>query len=272
VLNADDPIVAEMAAATDARVVYFSQDAHNSVVAAHLAAGGSAVIVEHGAIVLASGERRTPLVELDRVPFTHEGRIRFQVANALAAVAAAWAGDLNPALIARALRTFRTDFAIVPGRFNLMTLNGVEVVMDYGHNAAALQALGQAVEALGQRRTTLVMGLPGDRPDHDLVATIQATLPYVDAYVFHDSEPRGRSHNEVPLLLQRQLPASKASAIASNEIDALEHAWHELTPGERIIVIAARPEDVHNFFETLERSNAEDGDCQIDHSARTMAA
>jgi cyanophycin synthetase len=272
VLNADDPIVAEMAAATDARVVYFSQDAHNSVVAAHLAAGGSAVIVEHSAIVLASGERRTPLVELDRVPFTYEGRIRFQVANALAAVAAAWAGDLNPALIARALRTFRTDFAIVPGRFNLMTLNGVEVVMDYGHNAAALQALGQAVEALGQRRTTLVMGLPGDRPDHDLVATIQATLPYVDAYVFHDSEPRGRSHNEVPLLLQRQLPASKVSAIASNEIDALERAWHELTPGERIIVIAARPEDVHNFFETLERSNAEDGDCQIDHSARTMAA
>jgi cyanophycin synthetase len=37
ILNADDPLVAEMAAATDARVIYFSLNAKNHIIAAHLA-------------------------------------------------------------------------------------------------------------------------------------------------------------------------------------------------------------------------------------------
>src|SRR5688500_16865334 len=45
VLNAEDPLVAEMAASTDARVVYFGLDPNHHVIAAHLAEDGEAVYV-----------------------------------------------------------------------------------------------------------------------------------------------------------------------------------------------------------------------------------
>jgi cyanophycin synthetase len=187
VLNAEDPLVAEMAAATDARVVYFTADPHNPVHDAHIAQGGACVYVENGAIMLAKSGQRDELVSLDRVPFTLGGKVRFQVQNALAAVAAAWSAGLNPAMIVRALTTFVTDDATVPGRFNVSEIGGVQVVLDYGHNTAALTALGQAVQALGTRRTVMVLALPGDRRDEDLRTSVEATLAYADEYVFYDS-------------------------------------------------------------------------------------
>src|SRR5205814_1677818 len=81
----------------------------------------------------------------------------------LAAVAAAWASGLNPALIVRALSTFTTSTSMLPGRFNVSEIGGRQVILDYGHNAAAMRALGEAVVALGRRRTVLVLALPGAR-------------------------------------------------------------------------------------------------------------
>ena len=48
------------------------------------------VVTRDNALVVAEADREFPLLSLDRVPLTHHGRIRFQVENALAAVAATW--------------------------------------------------------------------------------------------------------------------------------------------------------------------------------------
>jgi cyanophycin synthetase len=180
VLNADHSLVAEMAAATDAEVIYFSESASNAVSIAHRSEDGRCVYVEDGFIVLATGDERMELVELERVPFTAQGKISFQVQNALAATPAAWGAGLNPAMIVRALTTFTTDASMVPGRFNVFELNGVQVVLDYGHNLAAMQALAAAVEALGPRHTIMALTLPGDRRDEDLIATLEATFPFAN--------------------------------------------------------------------------------------------
>jgi cyanophycin synthetase len=255
VLNADDPLVAEMAAATDARVVYFGMNPKRSVMAAHLADDGSCVFVEDGAIVLARDGHRDTLVELERLPFTHGGRVRFQVQNALAAVAAAWAAGLNPAMIVRALTTFRSDAAMVPGRFNVRELRGVEVVLDYGHNAAAMRALGEAIESLGKRRTVMVLGLPGDRRDEDLIATVQATRAFADEYVLHDLEDRrGRAENEVPKLLRAQLPKSVRTTLAANQREALRTAWQRVRPSDRLLVTADIVDDTIEALQELEEA------------------
>lgn len=239
VLNAEDPLVAEMAAATDARVVYFSADPHNHVLRAHLAEeAGWGALVEDGMIVLAEGERRIELVELERIPFTHGGKIRFQVMNALAATAAAWAAGLNPAMIVRALTTFETDVQTTPGRFNMIDFNGVEVIVDYGHNPAALEALGEAVMALPARHTVIAFTLPGDRRDEDIIASTDATVPYVDAYVVYDSEDRrGRAVNEVAELICRHIPADLPCEIVVGQQAGILRAWQLVKPGDRLLVI-----------------------------------
>lgn len=261
VLNADDPLVAEMAAATYGEVIYFCMDKDNPTIQAHLHEGGRCVFVEDNAIVLATGESRFELVTLDRIPFTLQGKIRFQVQNALASVAAAWANDLNPALIVRALTTFKSDFNAVPGRFNLTEINGVEVVLDYGHNPAALQALTAAVMALDKRKTVFVMGLPGDRRDEDIYASVQATLPLGQFYILHDLEDlRGRKPNEIPQLMQQALPPGIPWRYACYQLDALQIAWRLVRPGDRLVIIADIPEKT---FEALQKlgENHKDGDC-----------
>jgi cyanophycin synthetase len=272
VLNADDPLVAEMAAATDADVVYFSTNLQQHIVQAHLAEGGRCVVVNDNTIVLATGQNQVELVELDRVAFASGGKIRFQVANALAATAAAWAAGLNPAMIARALTTFTSDSSMVPGRFNITELHGVELVMDYGHNEAAMKALGEAVLALGNRKTVMALALPGDRRDEDLAATIKATIPFVDEYVMYDLDDlRGRTQREVPNLLQRCLPEHCVCTMASDQHEAMIKGWQAVQPGDRMVVIVDKVDEALAQLRSLAESITEDAACYAPISAEVGA-
>jgi cyanophycin synthetase len=271
VLNAEDPLVAEMAAATDARVVYFSQSANNYVMAAHLAEGGEGVFVEDGMIILAQDKSRVELVELERIPFTMNGRLPFQVMNALSATAAAWAAGLSPAMIARALTTFETSASTVPGRFNIFELNGVEVILDYGHNPAALEALGEAVNALSQRHTIMSLTLPGDRRDEDLIASTRATLSYVDSYIVYDSEDlRGREPDEVPQIMCAQLPPDVPCEVVKGQHDGILKAWRQARPGDRLIVICDEVDESLEILHSLAQSVAEDLACTNPLAAESM--
>jgi cyanophycin synthetase len=245
VLNAEDRLVAEMAAACRGRTMYYARSARHPVLASHLAAGERGVSVEDGWIVLHDGASRTPVLELARVPLTAGGRIGFQVENALAATAAAWAVGVNPAILARGLSTFGESPLAVPGRFNRFDVNGVELVLDYAHNRAAMAALGEALHALGERRTFLVVGLPGDRRDEDLEATIQATCSFAHAWVLHDlADRRGRAPNAVPELLRRALPPEAAWQIAPSSREAADAAMKLARPGDRVVVIADEVDDL----------------------------
>jgi cyanophycin synthetase len=263
VLNADDALVAEMAAACDGRVVYFSRQENNHIIAAHLASGGRAVMVQNGVITLADSTTRISLIELERLAWTAGGRIGFQVQNALAASAAAWAEGLNPAFIARALSTFTTSYSMVPGRFNISQINGVELILDYGHNRAALEAMGEAMAALEPRHTLLMITLPGDRRDDDLLATMEATRSFCHEYIIYDTaELRGRAVGTIPPLLGSQLPDYVPRLYAANQEEALALAWQRVRPGDRLILIADIVEDAIQLIERLSAALQEGTDCQ----------
>ena len=147
VLNAADPLVAEMAAKCPGKVVFFARDPAQSVLAAHRQNGGRAIFVRDGAIVIADGAREEVVISLDRVPLTHRGRIGFQVENALAAIAAAWSLGVPLDVIRTRVESFAADLDTVarplqPAGDPTAPL----VVIDYGHNSSALLALVEAVE------------------------------------------------------------------------------------------------------------------------------
>jgi cyanophycin synthetase len=264
VLNAEDAYVAEMAAATDAKVVYFGSSPDHHIIHAHLAEGGSAVFIQDGMVTIGIGELRIELVEIERVAFTYGGKIKFQVANTLAATAAAWAAGLNPAMIARALTTFRTDADMMPGRFNVSETRGVEMVLDYGHNEAAMRALGGAIEALGRKRTLMVIGLPGDRRPQDIAATIDATIPFVDEYLLHDLEDRrGQPVNAIPEQMAARLPGGKAYTIVASQHDAVFAAWKLCKPGDRLIIIADIVDETLKSIQMLNATLSQDLDCDF---------
>ena len=70
------------------------------------------------------------------------------VANALAAAAAAWAAGAHLHDIRQGLRTFSTSFFQAPGRLNLIDLGGVRVIIDYCHNVDGMRQLADFVERM----------------------------------------------------------------------------------------------------------------------------
>ncbi len=169
VLNAADPLVADMAPFCPGSVVFFAQDPENAVIQAHRARGGRAVVVRHGEIVLVEGARETGLSRLFDIPLTHGGRIGFQVENTLASAAAAWALGIDLETIRNGLESFGSEMHVVPGRFNLLEIGGATVVLDYGHNPSALLAMIEAIEPLPHERRMAVYSTAGDRRDEDMI-------------------------------------------------------------------------------------------------------
>ncbi|MDP1594323.1 MAG: cyanophycin synthetase [Gallionella sp.] len=109
VLNASDPLVAQLAEYCDGEVIFFSSDADSSVIREHLAQAGRAVWVREGVIVLGTGAQEIILFRLASVPVAESERQ--QLDNVLAAIAAAWALGISVDLIRAGIATFEVERA-----------------------------------------------------------------------------------------------------------------------------------------------------------------
>ncbi len=245
VLNAADRLVAEMANVCPGKVIWFAADRNHPVMRTQRALGGRKVYVETGAdgrpaIVAAEGawRERVPLAD---VPLTRGGRIAFQVENAMAAVAAAWAVGLPWDTIRSGLASFVADTDNAPGRFNLLDYKGATVIADYGHNPDAMRALVQAVEALPAQRRSVVISGAGDRRDEDIRAqTAILGAAFDEVILYQDAAQRGRADGEVIALLREGLRgAGRTSRIDEirGEFLAIDTALERLAPGDLCLIL-----------------------------------
>ena len=111
VLNADDPLVADMASLCDGEVIFFSNDASAPVMAAHLKEGKRGVFVRDGKVIQATGSSEVRVSDVTAIPLTGGGAVAFQIDNVLAAVAAAWALGISADLIRAGIELFSTEQA-----------------------------------------------------------------------------------------------------------------------------------------------------------------
>lgn len=111
VLNASDPRVAALASLCDGQVILYGKDAALPAIESHRAAGGRAVLLQQGQLVLAQGSTVTPVAGLSYLSARRGKNMRDDklVCSVLAAVAAAWALQISPDLIAAGLKTFELD-------------------------------------------------------------------------------------------------------------------------------------------------------------------
>ena len=104
-------------------------------------------------ITIIEHRRETSLLLASQIPATFDGRLRVNIANAMAAAAAALAEDVQLEYIRQALRTFTSSFFQTPGRFNLLEVQGRRVIMDYCHNVAGLESMADFVKRMEPERT-----------------------------------------------------------------------------------------------------------------------
>ena len=201
VLNADDPLVAQMAQRVKAQIAYFSMNPDNELVARHTAAGGLAAIYENGYLSILKGDWTLRIEQAINVPLTMGGRAPFMIANALAACLAAFAQGLKIEDIRSALSSFQASVDQTPGRMNLFNLGSYHALLDYAHNPHSYKALGSFVQNWDGMRIGVV-GAPGDRRDEDFVTLGRLSAEMFDRIIVkEDIDRRGREPGVVAKLI-----------------------------------------------------------------------
>jgi cyanophycin synthetase len=252
VLNAADPLVAAMAEKCPGNVVFFALAGDHPVVAAHRQKGGRSVFVRDRSIVLAMGDYEIPLLSVDRVPLTHGGRVSFQVENTLASIAAAWALGIPAEMIRVRAENFVPNLDLNPGRFNIVEINGTTVVVDYGHNVSALQALIEALRNFSQPRRAVVYSTAGDRRDIDFLEQGRLIGAHFDrVYLYEGDYCRNRAPGEIMSLLSQGLhgaPRTKEVHSIQGHFKAIDMALAAVKPDELLVIQADVVDDTVHYL------------------------
>jgi len=249
VLNADDLQCLRMADHTHAtRIAYVTMNPRHELVREHIRAGGLAVVLEDGIngqmITLYDHGTHQPLLWTHLIPATLEGKALHNVQNAMFAAGMAYAMGVKLENIRQGLRTFDATYFQAPGRTNVFDGHPFKVILDYGHNPAAVQAmadLAAKLEVSGRR--ICVLAAPGDRRDEDIrdMARIAGTT-FDHLILRRDDDPRGRGPDDVPRILRDALLANGFAeeniTVIPDEQAAIEAALRMARRGDLLLVFA----------------------------------
>ena len=259
VLNADEPLVHEMRRRTRADVVLFSAaPAVNEPFQEHVDEGGIGACVEDDLFVVRRGRLRIPIADLREVPLTMSGAARFQIGNILAAIATTYVQGVRYDTIRAGLLSFFPSPTMTPGRLNLIRLGGARVLVDYGHNSAAVQGLMDLTRAMQARRRVGVVAAPGDRRDEDLKQLGRIVAPVLDRVILReDKDLRGRRPGEAAWLIGEGLresgfPEDRTETVL-DESDAVERALETLEDGDLAVILV---DDVHGVLAQVQRGGS----------------
>ncbi|MBK8257606.1 MAG: cyanophycin synthetase [Polyangiaceae bacterium] len=247
VLNADDPLVVKMADKAEGKIMYFSRSPSNPVVRTHVKQGGRAAVIEQGVngdmLTIYDGDRHIPVTWTHLIPATLEGRAKFNVENALAAAAVAYSMGLTLEQIRHGLRTFTTSFFQAPGRCNVFDEHPFRVIVDYGHNPAAMERMAELVKSLRKKRAIGVLQAAGDRRDVDIREIGRTAAPAFDILITkEDDSRRGRPVGEVANLLAQGARegglAEENLIFLTDEPDAVQRALKMAEPEDLVVIFA----------------------------------
>jgi len=256
VLNADDPLVAAMAKndRIKAKVAYFSMDRWHPVIWEHIQNGGVAAVYDNGYLSFLTGEEVIQVEQAVNIPLTLGGKAPFMIANALAASLAAYLQGVKVEDISTALRTFRASVDQTPGRMNLIKWANFHILLDYAHNPAGYQALGQFVGNWSTGERIAVIGAPGDRRDQDLRKLgVLAAQIFDRVIIKEDEDNRGRNRGEVAALIGEGIKQEKPDfpyEIILDEQRAIETALVKATENSLVVIL---PDKVDRALQLLKQ-------------------
>ena len=281
VLNADDRLVRRMRNRCAGNIVWYSLQPADSperrFIDQRLARGGRAVVLEKtdrgDMIVIKHGKRSMQLAWTHLLPSTFGGTAMFNVANAMAAAGAAFAAGVGLHEIRQGLRTFATNYYLSPGRMNLINVRGIEVIVDYCHNAPGMEVLGQFVDKYADQKAATsewgkisrigMVATAGDRRDADMRELGAIAAKYFDVIVVREDERlRGRKPGEVAALVVEGARAAQAAGgvrvrqieTVLGEVDAVRHCVGRANPGDIVVLCVDNHAKVVSELETITHS------------------
>lgn len=158
---------------------------------------------------------------------------RFNLENALAAAAAAWAVGLSPREIAARL----AGASLPEGRLQrLQTPNGAWAVVDYAHTPQALEAVLKLLRPRA-KRLFVVFGAPGEADVGKRPLMGKAVGKYADFAIVTSDNPKGEDPAYIAAEIARGLEASRVVyEIDLDRARAIRRAVELAGPGDVVLV------------------------------------
>ena len=205
ILNADDPLVAKMERYVSGETIYFSVNPKNEIIKDHKKSNGISIVLENDQVCIYKGLWKYPLLPLNDIPITFDGKAAFNILNTLAAVGATFALGISDENIKAGISTFFPSYSQTPGRTTLEDLLRFKVLIDYAHNEAGYKALKEFALALPGERRILTLSLPGDRRDIDFERCSKIVSDGFDHIVVFEDYLRGKKIGGIMNLFKKYL-------------------------------------------------------------------
>lgn len=268
VLNGDDAQLVARSAGFAGDITWFGLSLEEAALAVWIADGGHAAFVEDGQMMLARDGARTAILPVADFAPGLAGAAKYNVSNALGAIALAAALDLPAAAMTEGLSTFKGTPEENPGRGNFIDLGGVRILIDFAHNPHGVAALAEAVRDIPARRRLFLHGQAGDRGDddiRDMTRVIWNAGPDMVVVKELDTKLRGRQPGEVPAVIVDELRKLGAGdddfIVAGNEIDAVRQALEWARPGDFLVLLLhAERKAAMRLLDSLDETGWQAGD------------
>lgn len=250
ILNADDPESVRFSTSLSNRIHWFGFNPHTGVLQQALSNNGTAAYLENGWLVLAEGGETRKIVEAKEIPITFGGAARYNISNALGAMALCHVLGVDDQALAAGLKNFSGGADVNPGRGNLFEKDGVRIFLDFAHNEHGIKAISETVKAFNAERNIVLMGQAGDRLDKDIADLVKATCELNPDRLLVCELPgyeRGRESMEVPALIRDiaiadGVPKEVISVFAS-PLDGVQSALAEARQGDCLVLLALTQRD-----------------------------
>jgi cyanophycin synthetase len=241
VLNADDFALSDdgdPAADPHGRyLVGISADA--PVLRRHILHGGDACWIEAGSIAIREGSSTQPMVDVRRLPSTHEGAIPFAIQNLLIATAIARCCGISENMIAAGLAAHEARPELMPGSFNVFDSGSATIIVDRPMPSWFLRTSLRACANLGAGRQIRVVGPMPDVFAGDLVQVGRLLGRNGGVLITHSLWPaerlehlrQGAAGNTVPPIFLQ----------APDERAAVQQAMDMLRAEDVLLVLAEDP-------------------------------
>jgi UDP-N-acetylmuramyl tripeptide synthase len=240
ILNADDNIVMQYKEEAGGHNILFSLNPHNKHIQKHTEKGGISVLASNNNIILRAKGRDEIIVGIVEVPITFGGTADFNISNTLAAVSVLYGLGLKRAKIRDGITTFYPSITLNPGRMNIFDFNTFKVILDYGHNKHAMDALSRMLPKFSKGRKIGICHGSGNRKDELLKEFAAIMAKAYDYIIVTDLDIRQRELGETAEVVHRGILDAgfdeKSVEIILDVHDAIDEAFNIVRDDDVIVI------------------------------------
>jgi cyanophycin synthetase len=258
ILNADDDLVYGMRKGIQSNLALFSMDEENPRIKALQRKGGITAVYENGYVTLCKGTWKMRIMKAEDIPLTYGGKATFMIQNVLPAVIAANVRGISIEDTKAALETFIPSESQTPGRLNLFKFNKFQMLLDYAHNAAGMQALKKFTDQLDATIKVGIIAGIGDRREEDNkeIGRIAGQM-FDEIIIRQDKHLRGKTEQELIKMVKdgilKDFPDKKITVIPS-EKEAIHYAVDNAIDGTLIVLCSDVVPDALNLVKELKEN------------------